>query len=122
MSEKKQYSQAVIHLRQTLKLKPDWSFAINSLAWFLAAYKNYDFYNPQEAVNLAQRACNMTNDDPGFLDTLAVAYAAADNFAKAVTTAEKAIQLAQTRQQNELADQIRNRLQLYKNSKSYSEN
>jgi len=123
LSEKKQYSAAVVHLRRAIELKSDWPAAINSLAWFLAAYKNSDFYNPGEAVNLAERACEMTNyDDPGFLDTLAVAYAAADNFTEAVATAEKALQLAQTRGQNEPVGQIRDRLELYKNSKTYSEN
>jgi len=49
----------------------------------------------REAVRLAERACELTHyDEPLFIGTLAAAYAEAGRFSEAVTTAEKAEQLA----------------------------
>jgi len=57
----------------------------------------------------------------GFLDTLAVAYAAAGRFAEAVETAEKAITIAEAAGKKKMADDIRKRLELFKASKAYYE-
>ena len=55
------------------------------------------------------------------LDTLAGAYAEAGQFAKAVKTAERAIQLARTGRRQELAKDIQARLALYKTKRPYRE-
>ncbi len=48
------------------------------------------------------------------MDTLAAAYAAAGRFGEAVETAEKALVLAESANQQQLAEAIRKRLELYK--------
>jgi tetratricopeptide (TPR) repeat protein len=53
------------------------------------------------------------------LDTLAVAYAATGDFSKAIETAEKALELCQSSEQNTIKEKIENRLVLYKAGKSY---
>jgi len=112
--------QAVIHFKEALRLKPDWIGPMNHLARVLAARKDHKFYNPQQAVQLAERACELTAyNQPKLLDTLAVAYAAAGEFSRAVTTAEKAVKLAQAAGKKDLARQIRNRLQLYRAGQPY---
>lgn len=91
------------------------------LAWLLAVYKDAEFHNSEKAVQLAERACELTNhNEPGMLDTLAVAYAAAGRFNEAVTTAEKALQLTESLQQKQLAEDIQGHLQLFKNNQPYN--
>jgi Flp pilus assembly protein TadD len=71
--------------------------------------------NAVRAVDLAQRACELSgNRAPSELNTLAVAYAAAGRFDAAVATAQKAVDLARSAGQDELAKQIEARLELYR--------
>jgi protein O-mannosyl-transferase len=114
---------AITHFEEALRLDPNRIEPMNNLAWFLAASKKTAVRNPDRAVKLAQRACELTNyNKPELLDTLAVAYAAAGNFDKAVETAEKALELCQSPKQKTLKEEIKNRLVLYKAGKPYIEN
>lgn len=82
--------------------------------------KDSEFRDPQQAVQLAERACKLTSgENPTILDTLAAAYASANRFTEAVATAESAIELANSSGQKETAEQIRKRLQSYKNNQPY---
>jgi hypothetical protein len=53
------------------------------------------------------------------VDTLAAAYAAAGRFPDAVKTTERAIDLAESANQQQLADEIKKRLELYKTGQPY---
>ena len=95
---------------------------MNDLAWFLAASKENTARNPDKAIKLARRVCELTDyKNPELLDTLAVAYAAAGDFNKAVETAEKALELCQSPKQNTLEKEIESRLVLFKAGKPYIE-
>jgi len=108
------FDMAIQNYNEALRLKPDWVMPMNTLARLLATHKGSKVHNSQKATLLAERACELTNyKQPELLDTLAVAYAAAGKFPKAIETAEKALQLAESLEQKELAEKIRNRLQLY---------
>jgi len=112
--------EAVMHFRETLRVKPDWVEPMNSLAWLLATETS--LRSPKEAVQLAERACELTNyENASLLDTLAAAYAAAGKFAQAIETAEEALESAQSSGQNQLMDEIQNRLRLYKAGQPYIE-
>ena len=114
--------KAVEHWRQALELNPDWIDVLNNLAWMSSVYKNKDFHNPAEAVRLARRACELTNyKATDSLDTLSVAYATTGKFTEAVETAEKAVDIADSEDNKELANDIRKRLELFKASKAYYE-
>ncbi len=114
--------EAIIHFENALRLKPDWVEPMNNLAWLLAASKETTIRNPDKAVELAQRACELTNyKKPDFLDTLAAAYAARSDFGKAIETAEKALGLCQSPEQDIIKKEIENRLVLYKAGKFYIE-
>jgi tetratricopeptide (TPR) repeat protein len=115
-------NDAITHFEDAIKLEPDWVEPMNDLAWFLAAGKETTIHNPDEAIRLAQRACELTNyKKPELLDTLAAAYAAAGDFSKAIETVEKALELCQSPEQNTLKKEIENRLVLYKADKPYVE-
>jgi tetratricopeptide (TPR) repeat protein len=122
LAQKYKIDDAIAHFEEALRLKPDWDEPMNDLAWFLAASKKTTIHNPDKAVGLAQRACELTGyKKPELLDTLAVAYAAAGDFDKAVETAEKALELCRSSEQQLLKEEIENRLALYKVGKPYIE-
>jgi arylsulfatase A-like enzyme len=114
--------QAITLWHDVLAIIPDHVFAINSLGWIRATSKDEKFYDPPEALKFARRICEITEyKAPGMLDTLAAAMAANGQFDKAVETAEKAIQLAKAIEQNELAQRIQKRQDLYKERKALRE-
>ena len=87
--------EAVAQYREALRLNPNLAGALNKLAWALATSPDDELRNGAEAVRLAERACELTHyGEPLFIGTLAAAYAEAGRFPEAVTTAEKAEQLA----------------------------
>ena len=121
-SRRGKIEQALNLWDKALRLKPDWPDVLNNLAWVKAAYKNEHFHDPNEAIHLAQRACELAGYiSAPMLDTLATAYAAGGNFPEAVKTAEKALDLARSEGQNELAIQIQEHLELFKSGRPYGE-
>lgn len=120
--------EAAGHFRQAIQLKPDFAEVYNNLAWILTAYPDSELHNPSQAIELAERAAKLTRyQNAGVLDTLAAAYAAAGQFEKAITTAEKAIALARHGGQasavknNDLVNQLHERLKLYRQGKPWRE-
>jgi Tfp pilus assembly protein PilF len=112
--------EAVMYYTRALLLKPDLVLCVNNLAMIRATHKDAKLRNPTEAVQLAQRACKLTNyTDPAILDTLAAAYAADGRFSEAIETAEKAFQLADSTDQEDLAREIHDHLMLFKAGQPY---
>lgn len=90
-------SDAVEAYQTCLKLNPEMPEALNNLAWLLATSPDDRFRNGVEAVHLAGRACELTQDQqPFFIGTLAAAYAEAGRFDEATATAKTAGNLAQS--------------------------
>ena len=113
---------AVAQYREALRLNPTLAGALNNLAWVLAASPDAELRNGAEAVRLAERACELTHyGEPLFIGTLAAAYAEAGRFPEAVTTAEKAEQLATTAGLTAVAAKNRQLLELYRAGKPYHE-
>ena len=120
LKSKGRTEEAVIHFRQALRIKPNWERPMNSLAWILATHSRDGFRNPQEALGLALRACELADyQDPGFLDTLAAAYAAAGRFSDAVDTAEKAVRIIASGDNKQRLQKVSERLELYRQGKTY---
>ncbi|MHC4414094.1 MAG: fused MFS/spermidine synthase [Planctomycetota bacterium] len=114
--------EALEHLREAARLKPDWPTPLNGLAWLLATNPDSGVEQGREAVRLAQQAAALTqNRDASVLDTLAAAYAAAGEFEKAVSTAQRAVALASAARVDALVIQIRKRLELYRQQKPFRE-
>jgi tetratricopeptide (TPR) repeat protein len=122
LTEKGRIDEAVTHYDYAIRLKPDWVEPMNTLAWLLATHKDAAFYNPQRAVQLARRACELTNyRNAEMLDTLAAACAAVGNFPDAVVATEKALILAQSAGDTQMTERIQKRLDLYKAGQPYVE-
>src|ERR1039458_6957020 len=114
--------EAIVHYREALRLQPDLWPVLNNLAWILATDPNPANRDGQAAVRLAEHACVVTGQrEPWVEGTLAASYAEAGRFAEAVTTAEKAVLLAEQTHQTELAARNRKLIELYRAGKPYHE-
>ncbi len=90
-----QQGLAAAHYRAALRLNPDQPEALNDLAWILATHPEPTLRDGAEAVQLAERLCQLAGAPNAlFLGTLAAAYAEAGRFTNAVQTAEQARALA----------------------------
>ena len=96
--------------------------AINFLAWIQATSRDAQLRKPAEALRLAKLAAKAADyKSAEVMDTLAVAYASVGNFEQAIKQADKAIELAESSENNALAERISKRRELFKNDKMYNE-
>ncbi len=110
-----QSDKAFLYWTKAIQSNLDSPELLNNLAWLMATSPDKKILNPPESLRLAEKANKITDyKQPDFLDTLAAAYAADNQFDLAVQTAQKAIELAQARGNNKLAETIKSRLNLYK--------
>ena len=87
--------------RQVLQFQPDNVDALNRIAWVLATHPDPGLRNAAEALQLAQKACALTQQQhPPSLNTLAAALAENGQFPEAVQNMRKAIELARVKGQN----------------------
>ena len=118
--EQGQIYEAIDCWNRALLLRPDWPTVLNNVAWIRAAHPNPQLREPNRAIQLATRACDLTqHKNPALLDTLAVAYAAGGQFEKAVDTARKALSLTGDPENGELRKQIEARLVLFRQRQPY---
>lgn len=116
-----EYESAIRHWTEAVRIRPDALEVLNNLAWLLATSDNPDLQKAKEAVRLARHACELTNyNQPSYLDTLAVAYAAAANMPKAIQTAQKALEQSQQADKTQLIEQIQRRLAEFEDSQPES--
>ena len=124
--------EAISGYLRVLELKPDDARARYNLgvalrsqlemAWTLATHPIAEARDPDAAVRLAERVVGLTGSrDPAVLDVLAAAYAAAGRFELAEATVQTAIGLATAARADQLAGELRARLDLYKQAKPYRE-
>ncbi len=113
---------ALTQWRETLKLQPDNLLAMSQMAHALAASPESADHNVNEAVRLAERAVQLSNaQDPRYLDTLAIAYAAAGRFPEAARTAQAALDLATQQNRSQLVEALNTRIRLYKSGQMYQD-
>jgi tetratricopeptide (TPR) repeat protein len=107
---------AAAHYIAALQTKADYLPAMVSLAWIYAtASGEVGTQHAAEAVRLAEQACQISGcKQSGLLDTLAAAYANAGRFEEAVKTGEEAFSIAKAAGENNFANSIRARIDLYK--------
>lgn len=106
--------EAIAPLEKVIELDPNSPMPISQLALILAENKNATYHNPQLAIRLAEQACKLTGyKQPEFLDTLALVYAADGKYQMAIETAKKALDIAQSRGQEQLKNRIQEHLRSY---------
>ena len=97
------------------------AICLSDLAWLLATTKNEQLRDGKKAVELATRACELTEFKAApYLDTLAGSHAALGNFDEAVKWQRKAIESPDAFAPSDL-EQARERLKLYEDRKPFVE-
>jgi len=114
------YEQAIQNWTRAVELEPTIADILKNPAWLLATAGNVSAQDADRAIEFARRACELAGyKEPELLDTLAAAYAAAGRFEDAVRTAQQAIDAAKAGGREDLAGEIKNRMELYKTGQRY---
>lgn len=109
---------AVEYMGRALELAPNRPEVLDGLSLIYAAGRG-EFYDPNRAVALAQKACEVSKyQAPAYVKTLAAAYAAAGKTGRAVETAEKALALARKSGDKKLAAELTKDIESYRRGKS----
>jgi tetratricopeptide (TPR) repeat protein len=119
--QKGRYEKAIADFTKALEKKPHY-LTYHGLAWIFATSKNQKYRNGKRALELAQKAVQISRN-PHSLNTLAAAYAEAGKFKEAVETQEKALYLLRKPgpvPKKDLAPYERH-LQAYKSNKPWRE-
>ncbi len=120
--EQGKFDLAMEHYEQALRLEPDMAESLFGIAWLLATHPDPERRDASKAVELAERAMGLTELPVAWhFDRLAATYAAEGRFEQAQMTAEKALVLASEEGNDKLANNIRERLELYKYATPYRE-
>ena len=107
-----QARDALSHLRRGLERRPDSVPILTEMTWILSS--DTPSRNGKEALERGEKANQLSGgENPMVLDALAAAYAANDQFAQAIKTAEMALQGAKASKATQLAVAIRERIEQY---------
>jgi tetratricopeptide (TPR) repeat protein len=121
-AQRERVRTALTQRRELLRTRPKDRTLLNDTAWMLATDANASIRNGSEAVELAQRAIELSDSRrPELLGTLAAAYAETGRFAEAVQTARKAMALARQQNKQALAESIAAKNRLYEAGKPFHE-
>ena len=90
---------------------PDHAATQNNLAWLLATHPDPAKRDCDRAVELARKAVAATrSEDPGYMDTLAVARAGTGDYAAAIRILTRAIEVAEAAENQAVLPSLRTRL------------
>jgi tetratricopeptide (TPR) repeat protein len=114
---------AVKILETVIKTEPEDEVSINNLSWILSTSPVESVRNGKRALELAEKASQLTNYKKAYiLSTLAAAYAEIGNFEKAIEWSEKSIEFAKDDENvSERIDDLRKELDSYKQKKPFRE-
>jgi tetratricopeptide (TPR) repeat protein len=114
---KGQYDHAISDFNKAIGINPLDPEAYNNLAWLFATAKAPGFRNGKKAVELALKACELSDwRKAEYLDTLAAGYARAGDFDSAVKWQEKALGYSKSPGPSE----FQQRLNFYRGHKPWS--
>lgn len=90
------------------------SLGYQQAAWLLATCPEDEYYQPETALSLAEKAIQMDKSSARAYDAQAAALAALGRFEEAISSQQKAIELDKSN-----ASELKERLEMYKNSEAY---
>jgi len=111
-----EFAAALADHLAAVEIDPDDPATLNHVAWVRATCPQDDLRDGSAALRDALRACELTNNEaPGYVDTLAAAYAELGRFEDAVKWQQKAVELAPEASKPE----YETRLALYRDAKPF---
>jgi len=114
------FTNAIQDFEAAIKQDPEAFQVYNRLAWLLATCPDNHIRNGKKAVELATKACELTEwGKSSYIDSLAAAYAETDDFKKAVLYEQQAINVKGISEVDQKAFQ--ERMALYLQGKPYRE-
>jgi tetratricopeptide (TPR) repeat protein len=122
LDQKGETAEAIHHYEKAVEISPKSISALTNLAWLLATTSTDALRDGNKAVKLAGAANQLLGGtNPVVLRTLAAGYAETGQFAKAIASAEAAIQLARLSGDNSLAADVGEQLGFYRLGVPYRE-
>lgn len=113
-----EHKKALEYYEQVLKALPEDSGVLNNLAWVLATSTIDDVRDGKRSVELAEKACELTEYKAAhILSTLAAGHAELGDFEKAREWSEKAVELGE----GETKVQLEQELEKYKSDEPWRE-
>jgi tetratricopeptide (TPR) repeat protein len=114
--------EGIFQTQKAVELEPSNLSYENNLAWMLATAPQASLRDGARALELAGKANQSTGgNNPQILRTLAAAYAETGEFANALQTAQKALQLAEAQSNTGLAATLRREIKLYEGGHRFEE-
>ncbi len=112
------HAEAIADYERAFKLRPNDSGLLNNFAWVLATSPVDSLRNGKRAIELATKACELTQyKEAHILSTLGAAYAEVGDFETAKKWAAKAVELGRDDQK----EQLRKELESYQQNKPVRE-
>lgn len=109
-----QTSESQSVLASAIRQAPNWPHDAAGRAWMMSTSPDASVRVRYWPICLAEQAILATKErQAAYFDVLAAAYANSDQFDQAISTATRAIQMAESQGQKEFAAQIRRRLESY---------
>src|SRR5881227_1037714 len=109
-----QAREAVEEWQKVLAIQPDNGNAMSNLAWVFAPSPDDSLRDGAKAVQLAEQAMRISGGRiPIIFRTLAAAYAENGRFSEAIQTAQRGIELANSRGNSGLATELQSNIVLY---------
>lgn len=107
-ASKGEIREAISAWQQTLSFDPDNADAANNIAWARATAADPDLRDGRQALELAQRALRSGGENPVALRTLAAAQAENGQFAEAIATCRRGMELALENGDRAMAESLHN--------------
>lgn len=92
--QERRYEESVAEYKKIMAGNPEYTPAINNLAWLYATADSPQFKDREEAIRLAQKAVALDNKRAQFYDTLAEAYAGSGLKQEALAASKNALENA----------------------------
>lgn len=112
------HAEAIADFEKAVSIQPEDTSILNNLAWVLATSPEDDLRDGKRAIELATKACELTEfKTPHILSTLAATYAETGDFETAIKWSQKSVELDDP----EHADQLKKELESYQEGKPWRE-
>ncbi len=116
------HAKSIADYEQALQLGTENSTMLNNFAWVLATSPEDKLRDGKRAVELATKACELTDyKQAHILSTLAAAYAESGNYEEALKWSKKAVELSKTGADKEIQENLAKELKSYEKGEPWRE-